>query len=58
MVVAGDHANNDLAGEEEDSWRSMLVKRGCAVRCVLEGLGENPAIRAIFVRHAKEAAGE
>ena len=58
MVVAGDHANNDLAGEEEDSWRSMLVKRGYAVRCVLEGLGENPAIRAIFVRHAKEAAGE
>ena len=58
MVVAGDHANNDLAGDEEDSWRSMLVKRGYDVRCILEGLGENPAIRAIFVRHAKEAAGE
>ena len=57
MVVAGDHAKNDLAGQEEDSWRSMLEKRGYAVRCVLEGLGENPAIRAIFVRHAREAAG-
>lgn len=58
MVVSGDHANNDLAGEEEDSWRSMLTERGYAVRCILEGLGENPDIRAIFVRHAKEAAGE
>ena len=57
MVVAGDHAKNDLAGQEEDSWRSTLEKRGYAVRCVLEGLGENPAIRAIFVRHAREAAG-
>lgn len=58
MVVAGDHANNDLAGDEEDSWRSMLTERGYAVRCILEGLGENPALRAVFVRHAKEAAGE
>ena len=56
MVVAGDHAKNDLAGEAEDSWRSMLTARGYQVRCVLEGLGENPAIRAIFVRHAREAA--
>lgn len=56
MVVAGDHAKNDLAGEEADSWRSMLTARGYQVRCILEGLGENPAIRAIFVRHAKEAA--
>lgn len=56
MVVAGDHAKNDLAGAEEDSWQSQLEKRGYAVRCILEGLGENPAIRAIFVRHAQEAA--
>ena len=58
MLVAGDHANNDLAGDEEDSWRSLLMERGYAVRGILEGLGEKPAIRAIFVRHAKEAAGE
>ena len=56
MVVAGDHAKNDLAGEEEDSWASMLRQRGYAVSCILEGLGENPAIRKIFVRHALEAA--
>ena len=56
MVVAGDHAKNDLAGQEEDSWASMLRQQGYAVRCILEGLGENPAIRRIFVRHALEAA--
>ena len=56
MVVAGDHAKNDMDGEDESSWRSMLTARGYQVRCILEGLGENPAIRAIFVRHAMEAA--
>lgn len=58
MVVAGDHARNDLAGEGEDSWRSRLTARGYQVRCILEGLGENPAVRAIFVRHALEAAAQ
>ena len=58
MVVAGDHAKNDLDGEGENSWRSMLTARGYAVRCILEGLGENPAVRAIFVRHAREAADQ
>ena len=58
LVVAGDHAKNDLAGDEEDSWKSRLEEMGYAVRCVLEGLGENPALRAIFVRHAMEAAQE
>lgn len=56
MVVAGDHAKNDLAGDEEDSWKSRLEGMGYSVSCVLEGLGENPALRAIFVRHAMEAA--
>ena len=56
MVVSGDHANNDLAGEEPDSWKSRLTAMGYAAACQLEGLGENPAIRSIFVRHAKTAA--
>ena len=56
MVVAGDHARNDLAGEEPDSWKSLLTERGYAVSCQIEGLGENPAIRAIFVDHARAAA--
>ena len=55
MVVAGDHAKNDLAGEEEDSWRTLLGEAGYRVSCVLEGLGENPGIRALFVRHAQAA---
>lgn len=58
MVVAGDHAKNDLAGGGEDSWKSRLEAMGYAVECMLEGLGENPAIRAIFVDHARAAEGE
>ena len=58
MVVAGDHAKNDLAGEGPDSWKSMLEAEGCQVSCVLRGLGENPGVRALFAAHAKAAAGE
>lgn len=58
MVVAGDHAKNDLAGEEPDSWRSRLEAQGYEVRCILEGLGEIPEIRAIFVDHAQGAVEE
>lgn len=56
MIVAGDHAKNDLAGEDAGSWRAMLAKQGLAVDCRLEGLGENPAVRSIFVAHARRAA--
>ena len=56
MIVAGDHAQHDLAGSQADSWQAMLSRRGYAVSCILEGMGENPAIRAIFVRHALAAA--
>jgi sirohydrochlorin cobaltochelatase len=55
MVVAGDHARNDLAGEEEGSWKSMLDRRGYTTQCQLTGLGENPGIRALFTAHAKAA---
>ena len=53
MLVAGDHANNDLGGDEEDSWASMLRKEGFTVKTHLRGLGENPGIRAVFSRHAR-----
>jgi hypothetical protein len=56
MIVAGDHANNDMAGDEEDSWKSTFEAEGYEVECILRGLGELPAIREIFVEHAKEAA--
>ena len=55
MVVAGDHANNDMAGDEEDSWKSILTEAGFEVECVLEGLGQNAAIRDIYVDHVAEA---
>ena len=55
MVVAGDHANNDMAGDEEDSWRSVLNKEGYETECVLEGLGQIPAIRELYVQHTKAA---
>lgn len=56
MVVAGDHANNDMAGEEEDSWKSVLTAEGYEVECLLQGLGELESIRQIYVEHVKAAA--
>ena len=55
MVVAGDHANNDMAGDEEDSWKSIFTAAGYDVECVLEGLGQVPAIQQIYVEHAQKA---
>ncbi|MBM6925428.1 sirohydrochlorin cobaltochelatase [Pseudoflavonifractor phocaeensis] len=54
MTVAGDHAKNDLAGEE-DSWKRILEGQGYEVECVLTGLGEYPQVRALFVSHARQA---
>ena len=56
MVVAGDHANNDMAGDEEDSWKSLFSAAGYDVVCVLEGLGQVPEIQQIYVEHAQAAA--
>ena len=53
MIVAGDHATNDMSGEDRDSWKSILEKEGYSVTCTLKGLGEIQAIRDIFVRHTK-----
>ena len=55
MIVAGDHANNDMAGDEEDSWKSVFESAGYEVECVLSGLGELDAIRDLFVQHAQAA---
>lgn len=55
MVVAGDHANNDMAGDEEDSWKSAFENEGYEVVCVLKGLGENEEIRKIYADHAQAA---
>ena len=55
MIVAGDHANNDMAGDEADSWKSVFEAAGYEVSCVVEGLGQLPAIRQLIVEHAGEA---
>ena len=55
MVVAGDHARNDLAGDEPDSWASQIRALGLTPRPVLTGLGELPGVRAVFVRHARDS---
>ena len=55
MVVAGDHAINDMSGDEDDSWKSTFEKAGYKVECILKGLGEYPAVRQIYVKHALKA---
>ncbi|MBO5993787.1 MAG: sirohydrochlorin cobaltochelatase [Acidaminococcaceae bacterium] len=55
MMVAGDHANNDMAGDEEDSHKSILEKEGFKVTPYIHGLGENAAVQKMFVNHALES---
>jgi sirohydrochlorin cobaltochelatase len=55
MMVAGDHANNDMAGDEEDSHKSILTKEGFKVTPYIHGLGENKAVQKMFVNHALES---
>lgn len=55
MIVAGDHANNDMAGDEEDSWKCSFQNAGYEVQCVLKGLGELEAIQQLFAAHAQAA---
>ncbi len=55
MVVAGDHANNDMAGDEEGSWKTAFEAEGYEVECLLRGLGENEDIQTLYVEHVKTA---
>ena len=55
MLVAGDHALNDMAGDEPDSWKSRLEEEGYIVRCHLEGVGMWDEICALCCRHARAA---
>lgn len=55
MIVAGDHASNDMAGDNPDSWRSQFEKAGFPVECHLKGLGEYPAVHQLLIRHVQEA---
>lgn len=55
MLVAGDHAINDMAGEDENSWKSRLSAAGYQVDSYMRGMGENPAFRRIYLQHIREA---
>ncbi|MCI6759296.1 MAG: sirohydrochlorin cobaltochelatase [Clostridiales bacterium] len=55
MVVAGDHANNDMAGSEDDSWKTMFEAAGFTVDCQIAGLGEIADVQALYVAHTKAA---
>lgn len=54
MIVAGDHANNDMAGEE-DSWKSRLEQEGYQVVCRIKGLGELDKVQEQFIEHIRAA---
>ena len=57
MVVAGDHANNDMAGDEEDSWKSMFTADGSfeSIDTQIAGLGRIPEVQALYVAHTAAA---
>lgn len=57
MLVAGDHAINDMASDQPDSWNSQLRRAGYECQCWVRGLGQNPLIQQLFVDHLAERLG-
>ena len=55
MVVAGDHANNDMAGADDDPWKTMFEAAGFTVNCQISGLGRIADVQALYVAHTKAA---
>ena len=55
MVVAGDHANNDMAGSDDDSWKPMFEDAGFTVDCQIAGLGGIADIQALYIAHTQAA---
>lgn len=55
MVVAGDHANNDMAGDEEDTWKTAFTNAGYEVTCEIKGLGQLEDIQKLYVAHTQAA---
>jgi len=58
FVGTGDHANNDMAGDDEDTWKTAFEGAGYQVECVLKGLGEYEAIQQLLVDHVKDAVNK
>ena len=57
MVVAGDHARNDLAGDDGDSWKSIFLRKGIAAEAVVRGIGEWEEVQELFAAHAVNCTG-
>lgn len=55
LLVAGDHALNDMAGEDDESWKNILIRKGFKVSIYMHGLGENSAFQDIYLNHVKDA---
>ena len=53
LVVAGDHAKNDMAGDDPDSWRNQIAAEHTEVECLVKGLGEYPEVRKLYLDHAR-----
>ena len=51
MIVAGDHANNDMAGDDDDSWKSMFTDAGLKIDVQIKGLGKIEAVEQLYVAH-------
>ena len=58
MLVAGDHVKNDMAGEDEDSWKSLLNKEGINTNLFMHGLGEFEKFQNIYLQHISDAIKE
>ncbi|MCK5349173.1 MAG: sirohydrochlorin cobaltochelatase [Desulfobacula sp.] len=56
MIVSGDHAADDMAGDEEDSWKTILSKAGFDIEIILQGLGSNNQFADLFIANIKDAA--
>lgn len=55
MIVAGDHACNDMAGDDKDSWKMAFTAAGYQVTCILKGIGEYPGVQSMFAEHVRDA---
>ena len=55
MLVAGDHANNDMAGDDE-SFATILKTNGYTPQCVIKGIGEYPAVRQVYLSHLQKGS--
>lgn len=58
MIVAGDHATNDMASDDDDSWKQAFANAGFDVSCILRGLGQYKGVRDHLVRHVANAMAQ